>query len=83
MTVIQTSVFSVMRKFPDRRDRIMRLFREREDFRTMCEDYEKCLMSLRHWSASEGEEAAARKDEYAAILLELEAEISQHLEETA
>ena len=82
MTVIQTSVFSVTRKFAGCRDRIMRLFREREDFRTMCEDYEKCLLSLRHWSASEVDEAAARKDEYAALLLELETEISQYLEET-
>lgn len=83
MTLVQTSVFSVVRRFPGRRDRIMRLFREREDFRTMCEDYEKCLLSLRHWDSSGAEEATARREEYAAIRLDLEAEISQHLEETA
>lgn len=83
MTIVQTSVFSVLRKFPDRRDRIMGLFKEREDFRAMCEDYEKCLMSLRHWSASEAEEAAERKEEYTAIRVDLETEISQNLDKTA
>lgn len=80
MAVVQSSVFSVLRRFSGRRDRIMKLFREREDFRTMCEDYEKCLMSLRHWSTSEAEEATARREEYTAIRLDLEAEISQHLD---
>lgn len=81
MTVIQTSVFGVLRKFPGQRELIVRLYREREDFRTICEDYEKCLMSLRHWGSSEAEEAAARREEYGAIREELEAEISQLLDE--
>lgn len=80
MTVVHASVFSILQKFPGHRGRIMRLYREREDFRTMCEDYEKCLMSLRHWSTSEAEEATARREEYTAIRLDLEAEISQHLD---
>jgi hypothetical protein len=81
MTVVETSLFSVLRKFPGRRDRIMRLFREREEFRTICEDYEKCLMSLRHWSASKTEEAPERREEYSDLASDLESEISKNLEE--
>jgi len=82
MPVVQSSVFNVLKRFPDRRDRVMGLFREREDFRAICEDYEKCLLSLRHWSGSEAQEAAARREEYAAMLDVLGAEIIRHLNET-
>ena len=82
VTVVRSSVFSVLKLFPDRRDMILRRSRERESFRTACEDYETCLRSLRHWSDSKTEEATVRREEYAAMLEDLEAEIAQHLEES-
>jgi len=81
MTVIQTGLFSVMERFPDRKDAVKRLFRESEAFQTVCEDYRKCAEALRYWNESASEEAPARREEYAALLKDLEAEILQGLNE--
>jgi len=75
MSVIQTSIFTVFERFPDHKDNIKRLFRESKTFQTMCEDYRKCAEALRHWNQSSSEEAPARREEYAALLRDLEAEI--------
>ena len=82
MALVQTSVFNVLKRFPDRKEQVMRLFRERDAFRGICEDYEQCIRSLRYWSSSTSAEAPARREEYAAMLQDLEEEIGQHLEET-
>ena len=82
MPVNQSSVLSVMERFPGDRDRVLSLFMERETFRTICEDYEKCLSSLLYWRSSPAVAAAARREEYALLLGDLEAEISQSLEES-
>lgn len=80
MTVLPRSVCSVMARFPESCDRVLRLLQERESFRSICDDYEQCLLSLRHWRESGIEEAAARRVEYAALLDDLEAEIRQQLD---
>jgi hypothetical protein len=79
MTVIETSVFSVLKRFPDSKDAVIRLFNESETFQTVCEDYRKCAEALRHWNQTASEEAPARREEYATLLQDLEAEILQSL----
>jgi len=79
MSVIQTSVFTVVKQFPDRGDTVKRLFRESETFQSMCEDYRRCAEALHHWNQSASEEAPARREEYAALLRDLETEILQDL----
>jgi hypothetical protein len=81
MTVIETSVFSVAKRFPDRTDAVKRLFKKSETFQTLCEDYRKCAEALRHWNESASEEATARREEYAVLLHDLEGEILQSLDE--
>ncbi|UCD58119.1 MAG: hypothetical protein JSV16_03115 [Candidatus Hydrogenedentota bacterium] len=81
MTVIQTGLFSVMERFSDRKDAVKRLFRESEAFQTVCEDYRKCVEALRFWNESGSDGASARREEYAALLHDLEAEILQSLKE--
>jgi hypothetical protein len=83
MTVIQTTLFSVVKRFPGRKETIKRLFRESEAFQIMCEDYQRCAEVLRHWNESASAEAAARREEYATLLRDLEAEILQSLSEFA
>ena len=83
MTVIQTSLFTVLEKFPDHKKAIGRLFRESNAFQTLCEDYQTCAAALGHWEKSDSEEAALRKEEYSALLQDLETEIIQFLNECA
>jgi|GEM_PF-466076 len=81
MPVIQTSVFTVVKRFPSRKDTVKQLFKENETFQSVCEDYRRCAAALRRWSDSASEEAPARREEYAALLQDLEAEILQCLDE--
>jgi hypothetical protein len=81
MPVIQTSLFSVIKRFPDRQNIVKRLFRESENFQDVCEDYRKCSEALHHWDRSDSEESSVRRAEYSALLQELEAEILQCLTE--
>jgi hypothetical protein len=81
MTVIQTSVFPVLKRFPDRKDTVKQLFKENETFQSVCEDYRRCAEALRHWNESASEEAPVRREEYATLLRDLEAEILQSLDE--
>ena len=81
MPVIQASVFTVVKRFPDSKDTVKQLFKESETFHSMCEDYQQCAEAMQHWDQSASDEAPARSGEYAALLLDLEAEILQSLDE--
>ena len=81
MKVIRTGLFSVLRRFPQRKDTAKRLFSESESFQTMCEDYQKCVKALDHWNQSEVGIAPLRRTEYTALMQELEEEIFQKLNE--
>ena len=81
MKVIQTSLFSVLKRFPNRKDTAKQLYRQSESFQTMCEDYRKCVKALDHWNQSEEEIAPIRHAEYSAIIQELEKDILQRLTE--
>ena len=81
MPVIQTSLFSIIKRFPDRKDTVKQLFKESETFHSMCEDYRRCAEAMQHWNQSASDEAPARREEYAALLRDLEAEILQSLDE--
>ena len=81
MKVIQTGLFSVLKRFPERQNTAKRLFKESESFQTMCEDYLKCVKALDHWNQSEIDIAPLRRTEYTALTQELEEEILQKLKE--
>ena len=75
--VIQPCIFAIIQLLPDREKSIKRLYKESELFRDLCEDYKKCAEALKHWNASNLKEAADRREEYATLLRELEADILQ------
>ena len=81
MPVIQTSVFTVAKRFPDHKDTVKQLFQGSETFHSMCEDYRRCAEAMQHWNQSASDEAPVRREEYAALLRDLEAEILQRLDE--
>ena len=71
MTVVKSSVFHVLEKFPDRGEDIKRLYKESPDFQTICEDFRQCDEALHHWNQSNEKEAPARRQEYEQLLQEL------------
>jgi 5'-deoxynucleotidase YfbR-like HD superfamily hydrolase len=82
MTAIETTPFIVIKRFPDHKKTLKRLFRESEIFQSICEDYVKCADALNYWNQSDSEEAAARREEYDNLLQNLELEILQILNES-
>ena len=82
MPVIQTSIFTVIERFPDHKDSIKLLYRESKTFQTICDDYRQCAEALKRWNQLSSEEAHAREKEYAELLQDLEAEILHNLEES-
>ena len=83
MTVIKSSLFHVLKRFPEQKDAIHQYFRKNENFQTICDDYRQCAEALDRWNGSTSEEAPARRNEYADLLLDLESEILQTLNESA
>jgi hypothetical protein len=67
-------------RFPDRTDNIAHLGKEDKTFQTLCNDYRKCKVALRHWIKSEEDGADVRRKEYEVLQGELEAEILMYLD---
>ena len=82
MTIIRSSVFHVLEKFPDRSGDIRRLYKESREFQTMCEDYRQCAEALHHWHQSNDKEAPVRRREYEQLFQELRDEICLYLHES-
>lgn len=81
MSIIHTGLFSIMERFPDYKDTIKRLYKKSHAFQTLCDDYRTCIEAHQHWCRSESEEGILRREEYAALLKDLEAEILENLNE--
>ena len=73
---------SVLSRFLDQRDKLQRLFEQSECFQSLCDDHMRCANALRYWQQSVVDEAPARREEYAKLLKDLEAEILQSLFES-
>ena len=82
MPVVRTSLPIVLSRFPDHEDKIKRLFRKNETFRSLCEDYRQCSEALHYWSLSSSEEAPVRREEYEMLIQDLSEEILQTLRES-
>ena len=83
MAVIKSSLFQVLKRFPEHKDTIHQHFRKKENFQNICDDYRQCAEALNHWNGSTSEEAPARRNEYADLLQDLESEILQTLNESS
>lgn len=64
---------NMMQRFPDQRGRIIELFNNNEDFRTVCEDYWESRQALLN-SMTHKIEDAILENEYSVLCLELEKE---------
>jgi len=79
MSIIESGLFFVFERFPDRKETVKALYRESETFQSLCEDYRQCAVALRYWSRSSEEHAPARREEYRMLLQELEEELTKIL----
>lgn len=80
MRIIEPGLFLAFERFPDRKATVKALYRESENFQSLCEDYRQCAAALQHWQQSSEDYAPARRHEYTALLQELEEEIVKFLE---
>ena len=80
MELIKPSLFSVISRFPERKQLVQRLFRENETFRTLCDDYGKCVETLSYWNRATSEDSLALREDYTALIREIEDEIRQFIE---
>jgi len=69
----------VARLFPDRADELARLATSCETFRSLCEDYELAVNTLRQLEAQNRSQDAERTIEYRRLIAELEHELSDTL----
>jgi len=80
----ETDVLALIQTaFAGQRPVVERVFREAEEFRSLCEDYYECVTSIERWRHRSSEEAAQREREYSVLLLELDREIQTWLEREA
>lgn len=79
MAVIHPGVFLVMKRFPEKREAVVRCFNNSESFQVICEDYKQCSEALQFWSRIDSNNSLQRKAEYEELLRSLENEIFQYL----
>ena len=75
MPVIPSSVLLVIKKFPEYKGVIQRLFKSNNEFLILCEDYRMCKEALAYWKISISNQAPLRVKEYQSLLEELKNEI--------
>jgi hypothetical protein len=71
----------ILKRFPEERATLQRLFRESSSFQSLCDDYRDCLAALKYWEQSTSGEAPGLAGVYAELLGELAQEVRQFLED--
>ena len=79
MTIIHSSIFNLIERFPGQREAIKDLFEYSQAFKSLCKDHQKCLEAIRYWKQLTSDDAQLRIQEYENLLLELEEEIVEIL----
>ena len=64
-------------RFPKKKEYIWRLSLRNAEFRSICEDYGKCIEAIEYWNKSNDSDAGAKVEEYRYLCEELEKEILQ------
>jgi len=71
----------ILKRFPEERATLQRLFGGNPSFQSLCDDYRDCLAALQHWKQSSSVDAPDLARAYAELLGELEQEVRQFLED--
>jgi hypothetical protein len=78
----RASLRLVIERFPEHQPSLERLWEVNSSFQSLCDEYENCVAALKYWQLSAEQEARHYRDEYAALVPELEAEILYYLGES-
>jgi hypothetical protein len=70
----------VLKRFPEERASLQRLFLESSSFQPLCDDYRDCLAALQYWKNSTSGEAPGLARAYADLLQEMEQEVHRYLD---
>jgi uncharacterized membrane-anchored protein YhcB (DUF1043 family) len=79
MTVTSIHLRKAMKRFSEYRETVEKLCHESESFSTLIVDYAECAEALQRWTESSLPDANQRQEEYAALLQELKAEITERI----
>ncbi len=80
MQVIRPGLFSAILRFSEHKHTVRRLFQGDAVFRTLCDDYGRCVEALEYWNQFTSEETAIYRRDYAKLVRELESEIEKFIE---
>ena len=75
---MQKELDMIMENFPEHREKIAELFRNNEDFKSLCMDYWQCRNALLKFRETVLDDVR-RENEYARLLNELEQEAARFL----
>ena len=69
----------VLERFDHKKDSVWKLLSEDETFRSICEDYGKCIEARQYWHRFNDADSEAKIADYEYLLEQLEGEIQQRL----
>ncbi len=75
MPVTYPSLLLVIKRFPNHRQTLQRLYTSDELFQSLCVSYQQCSEAVRYWAYSNDSNAPERRKEYGDLLHELETDI--------
>lgn len=81
MKQMNEDLVAVINRLPEHADVLQKHFLRNTEFQSMCGDYRKCHDALIYWAHLKNKESTGAREEYAALLAELEAEIIQFLDD--
>lgn len=79
MAVIHPGLFLIMQRFPAQKDALRQMYLSNPSFQTLCEDYQKCMRAMDHWTRSGHALAPERSRDYQDLLQGLENEIEEFI----
>jgi hypothetical protein len=79
MPIVESNLLTILERFPNHKETIKLQYIQSETFKTICDDYHKCVKAFRYWNQDETRDALQCRQEYGELLKELEQEIFQNL----
>jgi hypothetical protein len=70
-------ILKIPEKFAKDQHLIKKICREDDTFKSIFEDYLKCIEAQEYWSRSDSDDAATRRLEYSDLLWQLEIELRE------
>ncbi len=70
----------ILKRFPENALQIRHLILKNSSFRSICEDYGKCVEALKYWDQSKKQNSRAKVEDYQYLCEQLEKEVLKNLQ---